>query len=212
MSLTLPASFYQAAVALLGQLGIGLTATNINLLAAWSYCEKPHTGAAAWQWNNPWNTTQPGFGETGTANSAGVAVYPSRAFGIEASAATLSNGLYPQLLRALQTSNAGTFFAATSEMATWGTDMACIRQTYAALGTPPAQYLVAAVSVPGPSVHAYAIPGLGAVTTSPLTVFGGILLLGGLGIAAFEAGTHRARIREWFGRQLRRGTITSKGD
>ena len=72
--------------------------------------------------------------------------------------------------------------------------------------------VTAAVVAPGPSAHAYAIPGLSAVTTSPLAVFGGILLLGGLGIAAFEADTHRARIREWFGRQLRRGTITSKGD
>lgn len=136
-------SFWQAASALMGALGIPRTTTNIKLLAAWSYCEKPHQGGGAWQWNNPWNTTEPGYGSAQTVNSAGVRVYPSQSQGIAATVATLTNGYYPQLVAALRTSDALAFFAAAGEMATWGTSMACIRQDYAALATPPARYLAA---------------------------------------------------------------------
>lgn len=141
MSLTIDGSFYQTATALLHKLGTTPTVVNLNLLAAWSYCEKPHYAGSSWQWNNPLNTTQPGFGATTSVNSAGVKQYPTQADGIAATVATLTNGKYPQLVTALKSSDAALFFSQTGEMATWGTKLNCIHTIYGALATPPTQYL-----------------------------------------------------------------------
>lgn len=191
MSLVLPSSFYQAATALLTQLGVKPTATNINLLAAWSYCEKPHTGSAAWQWNNPWNTTQSGFGESQTANSTGVGIYPTQNFGIQANATTLQNGLYPHLLQAIQTSNASLFFSSTHEMATWGTNLSCIHSDYNAMGSPPAQYLTAASTAPGPGVV------ITPFAQYPRISLGIVAALGIGVVAVVEGADHWPRLRSW---------------
>lgn len=212
MSLTLPSSFYQAAVAMLKAMHVAPTVVNVNLLAAWSFCEKPHTGAAAWQWNNPWNTTRKGFGETGTANSVGVGIYPTEADVIAANYAALTNGLYPHLIQALQTSNASLFFQNTPEIRTWGTDPACIQSIYSSLGSPPGNTLTTATA-PGPSATQVAastgiIP---AVTGNSNIVLGAVIFIGGLTIASYEA-TEWTKLREWVGRKWHRGTISVKGD
>jgi hypothetical protein len=145
MALTPDASFYQAADAILARLGAPRTITAVNLVVAWSYCEKPHYPGGAWQWNNPLNTTEPGYGRVGTANSAGVGIYATPADGVAATVATLTNGHYPTLVQALRTSNAGLFFSASgsADMRVWGTDMGCIAQTYQSLGPVPSGVLPA---------------------------------------------------------------------
>lgn len=124
-----------AATSILAALGVSPTAVNVGLLQAWITCEKGTTGDA-WQWNNPLNTTEPGYGSTGTVNTAGVRVYPTAADGVAATAATLLNGYYPLLVQGLRTSDAATFFSAPNEISTWGTDPACVQAVYAGLGLP----------------------------------------------------------------------------
>ena len=158
MSLAPPASFWEAAAAIAEGLHAPRTVPVLRLLAAWAYCEKPHAGAGAWQWNNPLNTTEPGFGSVSTANAAGVRIYPTAADGVAATVATLLNGRYPHLVQALRSSDPGAFLAQVGEMATWGTSLACIRADYAVMAQPPAQYLAAShPSAPGPTVSTAAI-------------------------------------------------------
>lgn len=169
MALAPDVSFWQTAQAIINALGGVPTVTNLKLLAAWSYCEKPHDAGGSWQWNNPLNTTETCCGWTGNANSVGVKIYPTPAEGILATVKTLQNGDYPMLVQALLTSNASRFFSATGEMATWGTDMACIRSVYGALANPPSVFLLA----------------LNTSTVSPSTLTGPswvYVVLGGLGV------------------------------
>ena len=158
MSFQPPTSFWQAAAALANGLHAPRTPAVLKLLAAWSYCEKPHTGAGAWQWNNPLNTTEPGFGATASVNSAGVKIYPTPADGVAATVATMTNGFYPNLVQALRAGNAAQFLAQRGEMATWGTSLACIQADYAALASPPSQYVetvhTVSASGPGPNTPA----------------------------------------------------------
>lgn len=185
MALSPDVSFWQTAQALINALGGVPTVTNLKLLAAWSYCEKPHDAGGSWQWNNPLNTTEPCCGWTGNVNGDGVKMYPTPADGILATVKTLKNGDYPTLVQALLTSNAPLFFSATGEMATWGTDMACIRSDYGALVNPPSVFLMA----------------VNTSTVSPATPAGAAWLyvaLGGLGVALGGAALWLAvSPREW---------------
>jgi hypothetical protein len=153
MSLNPPVSFWQVAAALANGLHAPRTVSVLKALAAWSYCEKPHTGAAAWQWNNPLNTTEPGFGSTATVNAVGVRIYPTPADGIAATVATLTNGFYPGIVTALRAGNGATAVRQTGEIATWGTDPSCVATNFAALAPPPSTYLmqVTTQSAPGPT-------------------------------------------------------------
>ena len=90
---------------------------NRRLLGAWARAEG---GVANY---NPLNTTEP-WPEATDYNSAGVKNYPTGAAGIAATAATLTNGRYPGILRDLR---AGVLKAEAivtrnaSEFDTWGT-------------------------------------------------------------------------------------------
>lgn len=130
-------SFYQAADAILSALGVAPSAARVNMLAAWSWCEKPHYAGAAWQWNNPLNTTLRESGSS-SVNSVGVQAYPTQEEGAQACAATIENGYYPTILAGLRAGDPGTFFAAPGEWSTWGTDLGCVQQAFASLDPPPA--------------------------------------------------------------------------
>ena len=91
-----------------------------KLLGAWA---KAEGGTAKY---NPLNTTLP-WKNAGTYNSAGVRNYATGGDGIAATAATLTNGLYPGIVRDLR---AGTKPAASivrdnaAEFDKWGTGAA----------------------------------------------------------------------------------------
>lgn len=85
-------SFYSS---VLNLIGAPLTQNTLQLCRDWQRFEG---GSAAW---NPWNTTQWAVGAT-VYNSAGVKNYPDEATGEHATAATLTNGYYPDVLAALQ--------------------------------------------------------------------------------------------------------------
>jgi len=180
-------SFYQAADAILAALGVQPTPVNVNLLAAWSWCEKPHYPGGAWQWNNPLNTTlrEPG---SASANGAGVQAYPTQQDGAAACAATIENGYYPHILAGIQASDPGMFFAAPSEWSTWGTDIGCVQQTVAALDPPPAWSVPAGGPAPGMPPGPPAIPPtprIGLSVGQKVAIGAGVVLLigGGIGLA-----------------------------
>jgi surface antigen len=80
----------------------------VNFMIGWSLEESGHnlTNAARY---NLWNTTQRALGSTffnTLSPGVGVQNYVSFSQGITANASTLNNGLYPNLIRALQTNNA----------------------------------------------------------------------------------------------------------
>jgi hypothetical protein len=119
------------AVAILRALGAPVTPGGVQILVAWQACEG--TPAA---WHNPLATTLPLPGST-PVNAAGVQAYPSEAEGIEATRLTLLNGRYPDLVAALRTGDVGAFLAHPAEIATWGTDPACIARALGRPYTPP---------------------------------------------------------------------------
>jgi len=173
-------SFYEAAKDFLQSLGAPLTPGNVNIVAAWSYCEKPHWTGAAWQWNNPLNTTLACCGWTGNANEVGVKIYPSKEAGIEANKKTILGGRYPTLVQALTSANPGLFLSARGEIQTWGTSADCITSIYNSLGPPPDW----AVS-PQPQPTPQPTPPGEIITIIPLGVLGlatvGLFGLGGAG-------------------------------
>lgn len=237
MALQPGVSFYEAAVAILRGLGAPLTTVGVNLLVAWSYCEKPHPNGA-WQWNNPLNTEEPGYGDIGDANSDGVKMYATQADGVAATVATLSNGDYPALVQALRAGNAAQFFSAPGQVATWGTSFSCIRTDYSLLGPVPTQFLsptaapitatpacppgftaVDGVCVPAcPSGYTWVNGACVPVGSRPLVTAAigtgllALLVAAAVGTAVYgadPAGVRReaARVREWTQTERRRLTL-----
>jgi len=81
------------------------TSANINSIAGWIQHETSWDDSApdgALYTRNPLNTTEPGFGATGSVNSVGVKIYPTLAQGLGATVAALTNGDYGDILAALR--------------------------------------------------------------------------------------------------------------
>lgn len=176
-------SFYEAAQAILVALGAPVTPVTVNLLVAWSWCEKPHPDGA-WQGNNPLNTEELA-GASGVIAGTSIPVYPTQSLGVRATVLTLTNGRYPTLVAALRTQNAGAFLGATGEGSTWGTDWSCVREVYAAL---PAAPPTSSTSSPGPTttVRTYDLSANSSTSPAPRTrLWWGIALLAaGAGVIA----------------------------
>lgn len=88
-------------VAFLTAIGAPATDANINSVTAWINHEAPWNASppdGALYTNNPLNTTEPGFGSTGTVNSVGVRIYPNAAEGLAATQAVITNGRYGDIL------------------------------------------------------------------------------------------------------------------
>ena len=160
--------FVAAAIAILQGLGMPPTQTNVNLLDAWIRCEKGDTGNA-WQWNNPLNTTMPGYGgQDVPGNSAGVKIYPSQSLGVQATVATLTNGDYGDLVDGLKTSNAHIFFSGTGlrQISTWGTNPSCVQAVYQSLPPPSVPTTRTTTSTTSTSTVVRVVP----LTGTPMTV------------------------------------------
>lgn len=204
-----PASFWQAAAAVADGLGAPRNASVLRALAAWEWCEKIHGGAGAWQWDNPLNTTEPGYGSTSTVNSAGVRVYPTEAQGVAAVVATLLNGRYPAIVAALRAGNGAQAIAQTGEIRTWGTNPSCVAEDYAAMGTPPSQYLGTITTTratqpgsaaPGPSV--FITSGTTGTSWVPWAAVAAVGVLGGVAALSPRGRAVLAPLRERVARRL----------
>jgi len=103
-------------VALLQSLGAPVTKSNLQFIIAWSNEEGGnwHNGAHF----NPLNTTLGAPGAT-TFNSVGVKAYTSWDQGVAATAATLQNGRYNDIVAALKGGDAAQTAASASSLKTW---------------------------------------------------------------------------------------------
>ncbi|MHB2020016.1 MAG: hypothetical protein ACYCW6_24015, partial [Candidatus Xenobia bacterium] len=99
--------------ALLQKIGAPVTPDNLKFLDAW---QKAEGGSA----DNPFNTTQNAPGAT-TFNSAGVKRYPSVQEGLNATAQTLTNGMYNNIVGALKQGNNAHGAAVALANSPWGT-------------------------------------------------------------------------------------------
>lgn len=114
--------------ALLTSIGAPATQANINSMASWISHESvyPGNGQNTGGLYNPLNTT---LNESGASdyNSVGVKNYVSEAQGIEATAATLLNGDYNDVVAALRSGNGlcGQSFAGLSEWSGGGYSQVC---------------------------------------------------------------------------------------
>jgi hypothetical protein len=116
------------AVAVLSNVTAPGSPTNLATLLGWTAQEKtglhpaPPIGPWAIQWSNPLNTTQPWPGAI-DVNSAGVKQYRNLTDGAGATVATLTNGLYPDIIASLQQSRPASWWesAARSQLDKWGT-------------------------------------------------------------------------------------------
>jgi hypothetical protein len=115
-----PASW---AAAFLGAAGEPATACNLGAVTAWESAEGGNwSNQAAF---NPLNSTQPAPGST-TFQSAGPGAAPIRIYtswhqGLEATAATITNGLYQPVLSALHAGNDAQSVANAVAGSPWGT-------------------------------------------------------------------------------------------
>ena len=99
----------------LTKLGMPITGENIRVMKAWQQAE----GTAA-QFN-PLATTQSGFSGETRFNSVGVKNYTSYEDGLAANVKAITNGLYGNILNALQGGNSADAVAQAIEQSPWGT-------------------------------------------------------------------------------------------
>ncbi len=103
-------------VALLQQMGAPVTKSNLQFIIAWAHEEGGNWNNAAHF--NPLNTTLDQPGAT-SMNSVGVKAYTSWDQGVGATAATLHNGRYNDIVAALQGGNAAQTAVSAASLRTW---------------------------------------------------------------------------------------------
>lgn len=113
---------------LLRSLGAPPTSQNLLFLDDWARAEG---GGAE---NNPFNTTQPGFGSIGKYNRVGVQRYDTPQHGLAATLATLNNGRYGNILAALKNGSSAVSAAQALAASPWGTGSLVLKM----LGASPA--------------------------------------------------------------------------
>ena len=122
MALAVGSPLKQWADSVLQLTGLPVTPTNEDTLFRWARAE---SGSNPLRWNNPLNTEESWPGAV-SVNSVGVKSYPDINTGARATAATLTNGYYPDILAALQNSLPTTQWgsAARAQVTKWGTNLA----------------------------------------------------------------------------------------
>ncbi len=101
------------------QLGMPTTSEDVLFLETW------HTYEQSACRNNPLNTTEP-WPFAVNCNSVGVKSYGAQSDGAKATAATLKNGNYPDILAALRSGNPFAYAAAgnvAAQLTKWGTPL-----------------------------------------------------------------------------------------
>jgi hypothetical protein len=99
----------------LTRLNAPITASNVRAITAWEQAEGT---AAAY---NPLATTQSGYAGETRFNSVGVKNYSSYADGLDANVKAITNGLYGNILGALQQGNDADAVARAIAGSRWGT-------------------------------------------------------------------------------------------
>ena len=99
----------------LNRLGAPITASNVQAITAW---EKAEGTKAAY---NPLATTQGGYAGETTFNSVGVKNYASYQDGLDANVQVINNGLYTNILAALQQGTSAQAVAQAVANSPWGT-------------------------------------------------------------------------------------------
>ena len=105
----------------LSKLGMPVTGPNVQAVTAWEQAEG--TKAAF----NPLATTQSGFAGETQFNSVGVKNYTSYQDGIDANVKVITNGLYPNIIAALQQGTDAMAVAKAIENSPWGTGGGVVR-------------------------------------------------------------------------------------
>ena len=105
----------------LTKLGMPVTGPNVQAVTAWEQAEG--TKAAF----NPLATTQSGFAGETQFNSVGVKNYTSYQDGIDANVKVITNGLYPNIIAALQQGTDAMAVAKAIENSPWGTGGGVVR-------------------------------------------------------------------------------------
>jgi hypothetical protein len=117
----------------LALLGAPDSAENERFLNGWQAYEGSNCA------NNPLNTTL-SFGGSSQCNSVGVQSYPSTSAGAQATAKTLENGYYPDIVAALRSGNPFKYKnpqAVAAQVTKWGTpNWANIYLSLVGIGTP----------------------------------------------------------------------------
>lgn len=109
-------------------MGLEPTTERVRFFRAWAACEG---GRASY---NPLNTTYPAMGAT-EYNSVGVRNYADELQGVACTLATIRLSYYSRLRKALATNGLSAeqiLHRGAGDVATWGTDPACIRRVLAA--------------------------------------------------------------------------------
>lgn len=114
--------------------GVGAPVTPQNLLFVNDWAKAEGGGAA----NNPFNTTEPGYGATGNYNSVGVKDYATPQQGVQATLATLQNGRYGNILSALKQGTNARSAAQALAASPWGTGALVLKMLGGAGAEPPA--------------------------------------------------------------------------
>ena len=164
---------------LLNYLNAPATPSNINFLNAWAQ-QEGGAGYANTAYYNPFNTTLQAPGSTAIAgNSAGVQAYTSQQQGLVATASTLLESSYSNIVNLLRSGNASTSqLQAAVNASSWGTKF---NSGSAPSGSSPSS---PPPSAAGANVNLIKTP-IGTISSnSNYLVRGGLILLGGLLIYA----------------------------
>lgn len=121
------------AVSLLHKLNIAPNPQNVRALVGWEKAEGGHWHNTAKF--NPLNTTQPMPGAGSTGAQGNIKVYRSWQQGLDATARTLRNGRYENIIQALRAGSPGDVANAIGQ-SPWGTNGSLVRQV---IGGVPAQ-------------------------------------------------------------------------
>jgi hypothetical protein len=154
---------------LLHALGAPATKENLRFLRAWQIAEGGGTANSANY--NPLNTTEPAMG-AGTINSVGVRSYRSPVQGITATARTLVNGHYDQIVSMLRSGKANASQLATAVAhSPWGTGSGVLRVLGSGpVGVPSAPHGQPGVTAPSPLAQALQPQPMHLVSPKPVDV------------------------------------------
>lgn len=108
----------QFAADVLRRIGAQPTGQNMRAMRAWIKQEGGHTNGARYNWLN---TTQPAPGAGNTGTQGNIKVYRTAQQGVEATAKTLKNGNYGNILAALKQGDSAERVARAIEQSPWGT-------------------------------------------------------------------------------------------